>query len=84
MPPGAPAWRELRRLCCLGQSPVGALISVDWRGMFASSLLHLPRPNPSRSVSCTNPCTNLVTGLRVSAVRRARPRTPRLSLTSAG
>jgi hypothetical protein len=45
------------RLCCLARSLMAVLTSADaWRGS-TSTLGVSPRLNPSRRVSCTNPCT---------------------------
>ena len=59
------------RLPRLGQSPVAALASADGRQAFIPGLQGLPRLNPSRYVSCTNPCTNL--GAESLAVRTQIP-----------
>ena len=49
------------RLCHLAWSLVAVLTSADGRRAFMPGLRRLPRLNPSRRVSCTNPRTNLVT-----------------------
>ena len=43
------------RLCRLAWSLVAALTSADGRQAFIPGLRRLPRLNPSRHVSCTNP-----------------------------
>ena len=57
-------------LCRLASSLVVALTSADgWLGVHAG-LRRLPRLNPSRHVSCTNPCTNLVVNVLFGSIKR--------------
>jgi hypothetical protein len=61
------------RLSRLGQSPVAALASADWRYEVIPGLLRLPRLSMSRRVSCTNACTNQPPGLLVRVGQHDRP-----------
>jgi hypothetical protein len=72
------------RLCRLGLFLVAALTSADRRRAFVPGPQCLPRPNPSRRVLCTNPCTNQPTRLAGSCRPACRPvgRGPRRSQTA--
>ena len=60
------------RLWRFTQSPVRAVTWADGVRLFVSVLLHLPRLNLSRRVSCTNPCTT-----PIGPTRRFRLMVPR-------
>jgi hypothetical protein len=54
-------------LCRLASSLIIVLTTAEGRRVFMPGTLRLHRLNPSRSVSCTNPCINLVDDPGVSA-----------------
>jgi hypothetical protein len=65
----------------IGLSLVTALTSVEGRHASVSSLLRLSRLNPSRRISCTNPCTMPTRGREFSdsSRRRERAHSPRVT-----
>ena len=63
------------RLPCPGQSPAAALASADLRHEVVPGHLRLSRFSMSRSVSCTNACTNQPPrAFRHVSLTRQRPR----------
>jgi hypothetical protein len=64
------------RIRCLVWSLVAALTSVNGRGASTPNLGVSSRRTLSRSVSCTNPCTNLVADQGVAVLTGAGVRSP--------